>query len=64
MDGSDQDAARAVQAWAPSRKSDHKYLMMRLFDLLVSADSKSQFDAAGFQWLYRHAATEAAGQSE
>ena len=42
--------ARAVQPFAISRTSDHRFLLERLRDALVSADSRKQFEAAGFRW--------------
>ncbi len=48
-----QTTATAIQAWAVATASDHRHLMNRLFQTLVSSESQSKFDAAGFHWLYR-----------
>jgi hypothetical protein len=46
----DLPCAIAVQPVAVGKASPHKYLAGRLKDALRSAESRKQFEAAGFHW--------------
>jgi len=43
--------AMAIQPYAVAKNSQHKYLMRRLLEAILSPDSQQRFRGAGFQWL-------------
>jgi ABC-type molybdate transport system substrate-binding protein len=43
--------AIAIQPYAVARDSDHRYLMRRLLDAILSPASERRFRSAGFQWI-------------
>lgn len=43
--------AVAIQPCAVARNSDHRHLMQRLLEAILSPSSRQRFSAAGFQWL-------------
>ncbi len=47
----DHPAAKAIQPFAVSRSSKHKYLTQRLMDAMKSAQSRTRFTETGFRWL-------------
>ena len=53
IDDQGANTSRAIQPWAIAKNSQHKQLMGRLFEVLISDDSQSKFDAAGFHWSYK-----------
>ena len=42
--------ARAIQPFAIGRSSDHKFLVERLREAILSAESRKQFESVGFRW--------------
>lgn len=47
----DHPAALAVQPFAVNKTSDHKYLMNRLYETILSKHSEEKFESVGFEWL-------------
>lgn len=43
--------AIAIQPYAVAKESDHKYLMRRLLEAILSPESQQHFRDVGFQWL-------------
>jgi molybdate transport system substrate-binding protein len=44
-------SAKAVQSFAVGKNSDHKQLLGRLFDSILSTASQERFQLGGFRWL-------------
>jgi ABC-type molybdate transport system substrate-binding protein len=49
--------ALAIQPYAVRQNSRHRFLMERLQAALVTSESRSRFESAGFQWLVPPAQT-------
>lgn len=43
--------AMAVQPYAVAQQSEHKYLMGRLLEAILSGPSRERFEKSGFQWV-------------
>jgi ABC-type molybdate transport system substrate-binding protein len=43
--------AIAIQPYAVAKDSDHKHLMGRLLDAILSPESEKHFRDVGFQWI-------------
>ncbi len=49
----DRAEAIAGQPFAVAQESKHKYLMRRLFQVIVAPDNAARFQSLGFHWMYK-----------
>lgn len=52
IDDGDTGLAKAVQPWAIANETDNRRLLERLFETIHSAQTRSEFETAGFRWRY------------